>query len=226
MRYIPFIDLEKRIQGHMMLLALDDAINNAGDSMCWLDFGTLMGCAKTGTFHKHDYDVDVSVMEGWWPPSMDDHLQKQGFEIVGDILVRPDMAAKYLVRQPLEPCQYLYSYRGISLSVWVYFDGVGQAFKGPSKVCFGWHGREPYETPDNLLNSFVLREFPDGGGAEFYIPEQHIEYLSYIYGERWRVDDIWEMSIVDRKFLKQVDKYSEVGGEYETLNYQHCIADY
>lgn len=172
------------------LLAAKKALDSI-NAFFWIDFGTLLGVVREGTFLKDDIDIDISMFLSDYTPAVDAAMKKQGFKKTREFKVDEGSYAR----------EQTYKYHGLSLDIFFYtrYDG------GMYTYAFAIDPNSPDKRtilplkqylPDN---GFTTVEFLD---VVFNIPAKVSSYLAYHYGEdyvipnpTWDYKDIEEDNI-------------------------------
>jgi len=146
-------------QGHgAELIKRAAEIFKRNNSRFWLDYGTMLGKTRDGRFIPHDRDVDWGVDYREWNPKVVDDLCNNGFRIrKPEFRIKDKRVLKFVGKAKYNAV--------ISLK-------LGYRYK------YGAGKTKKYVFP------LVKSTFYD---TEIYTPGDVDGYLSYMYGENWKI---------------------------------------
>lgn len=160
----------------------------------WLDYGTMLGKTRDGRFIPHDRDVDFGVDYRTWDHSVIEELLDNGFTLrKTPFRVNDKRVLKYIGKSKLNSVisvklGYRWSTgenktKGIKICVEVYHLGVG---KYKENLYFWAHAGHDYvfKIPKKYIFPLIKSTFYE---TEIYTPGNPEEYLTYMYGENWKI---------------------------------------
>lgn len=144
-----------------MLLHFDAVAKKIGLTY-FLDFGTLLGCARDGTFIPHDTDIDISIL------FIENHL----FERMFPYFVKRG----YVLESKNEDMTFYKLYYSPSNSLHI---DIHLRKKNESDVYYSHYSIENWGISENDLFPLTFKIFES---ASMPVPNNYLKYLQHGYG--------------------------------------------
>lgn len=150
----------------------------------FLLFGTLLGCARNNSFIEWDNDMDLGILYEDWKEEYANIFKKEGFVTMVDVFWTHPRSADLVCNDMLEKRSKVQMYYK-EPKIRICFEVL---CKGINDHRYSGAGGAPriFHCPDELISKTIKHDFYD---IKVNVPERYEEFLSYVYGENWRIPD-------------------------------------
>ena len=151
----------------------------------WLDFGTLLGAIREGTFIKHDFDLDLGMYLYDHSVEIEQCFNKHGFKKIKDFMIDDGTYGR----------EETYEYLGVQIDVFYYtqktkkeayyHDFMPLSGMSRDKTILELGGLRPRE----IILALEEITYIDFLGKQYPIPSPVKKHLSDRYGEDFMVEN-------------------------------------
>lgn len=171
---------------HFELLSSFSAAMKELELPYWLDFGTLLGLIRDGSYIEHDTDTDFGMFLKDYSPLIVSVLEKYGFKKIKEFQIDGGKYGREIV----------FSYKGIHADIFFYSidKQTNEMYTHISFVPESFHFYEMQERfgglrPIEIKQPYMNPKFIDYKGIIISIPEKEDEYLQSCYGPQYMIKD-------------------------------------
>lgn len=145
-------------------------------------FGTLLGCMRNGKYIPWDNDMDFGILYEDWKEEYAEIFKKEGFIVLVDVFWTHKNSIQIVDKEMLgkrSKIQMYYKDKHIRICFEVFCKGI-------NNHRYSGAGGAPriFHCPEEMISKTIKYPFYD---TEVNIPENYEEFLTYIYGENWRI---------------------------------------
>lgn len=171
--------------GELVLKEAKNALDSIG-VLFWLDFGTLLGAQRDGEFLPNDLDIDLGLFLSDYSSDIDDAMRNKGFKLIKEFSIDDK---KYGLEQTYELKGvtidlFFYSYNDDVMWTHCFHSFPNLTYAESIKVKGGFLPIEQYLPKSSFEKISFLNE-------NFMVPIPTHDYLSYHYGEDYKVPKSW-----------------------------------
>lgn len=191
--------------GEVVLLEAKKALDTI-DLRFWLDFGTLLGVYRDGKLLSKDLDIDLGVFLKDYSPKIEEAMQRQGFKLISE----------YEIDNKEYGFEQTYELMGVTVDLFYYSYDNDKMWSHLFVNYPNLTNEESVFIKGGLLP--IEQYFPKCNFTEikflnnlFVIPKNSDEYLSFHYGEDYKIPRKWNYWDLENDNKNARFLYNKVG---------------